>query len=247
MKYDWKDAGEEWSEPWGSSAAQWEHAILPRIQDALPAGTILEIGCGYGRWSHYLRQYCQRLWLIDRVPQCIEACQARFPNDPNVHCVLNDGRSLAMVPDGSVDFVFSFDVFVHLKPRVVENYLRELASKLTPAGRGFIHHSNLGEYAGALWERWPRPVSKILRALKILDWEHHRDPEMKSELFRELAARAGLQCPGQELVNWRGRRLIDCFSWIEPANAGARAETQVVRNPRFMREAADIRRDYFKE
>jgi hypothetical protein len=23
MKYDWKEAGEEWSEPWGSSAAQW--------------------------------------------------------------------------------------------------------------------------------------------------------------------------------------------------------------------------------
>src|SRR6266852_9871119 len=39
MKYDWKDAGEEWSEPWGSSAAQWSGTILPRIRDFLPAGT----------------------------------------------------------------------------------------------------------------------------------------------------------------------------------------------------------------
>src|SRR6266550_7952851 len=43
MKYDWKAAGEEWSAPWGSSAAQWVGTIFPRIRECLPAGTILEI------------------------------------------------------------------------------------------------------------------------------------------------------------------------------------------------------------
>src|SRR4030095_4890255 len=54
MKYDWKEAGEEWSQPWGSSAAQWAGTIFPRIRECLPAGTILEIAHGFGRWTHYL-------------------------------------------------------------------------------------------------------------------------------------------------------------------------------------------------
>src|SRR5438046_7031300 len=77
-KYDWKEAGEEWSEPWGSSEAQWFGAILPRIRDCLPAETILEIAPGFGRWTHYLKDHCQNLWAIDRVAECIEACRQRF-------------------------------------------------------------------------------------------------------------------------------------------------------------------------
>ena len=50
MKYDWKEAGEEWSQPWGSSAAQWAGTIFPRIRECLPADTILEIAPGFGRW-----------------------------------------------------------------------------------------------------------------------------------------------------------------------------------------------------
>jgi hypothetical protein len=49
MKYDWKEAGEEWSQPWGSSAAQWTGTIFPRIRQCLPAGTILEVAPGFGR------------------------------------------------------------------------------------------------------------------------------------------------------------------------------------------------------
>src|SRR6478672_13346534 len=55
MKYDWREAGEEWSQPWGNSAAQWAGTIFPRIRECLPAGTTLEIAPGFGRWTHYLK------------------------------------------------------------------------------------------------------------------------------------------------------------------------------------------------
>lgn len=64
-----------------------------------------------------------------------------------ISAIINDGRSLDAVVDGSVDFVFSFDSLVHLEVEVIESYLKQLASKLTPNGVGFIHHSNMGEYA----------------------------------------------------------------------------------------------------
>ncbi|MEY2601919.1 MAG: hypothetical protein QOJ36_1238 [Verrucomicrobiota bacterium] len=241
MKYDWKDAGEEWSVPWGSSAAQWFGAILPRIRDCLPAERILEIAPGFGRWTHYLKDYCRDLSIVDRTGECIEACRQRFAADLHVHCYLNDGRSLPMIPDASVDFVFSFDSLVHTKRDVVEAYLRELGTKLKIGGKGFIHHSNFGEYASSFRERIPQALAKPLIKAKIFDWAHHRSPDMAAELFRSLCTDHGLHCLSQELVNWRGRRLIDCFSTIMRSDMSVQTPTRRVRNPNFMREATKIR------
>ena len=241
MKYEWKDAGEEWSAPWGTSSAQWSGAILPRIRDYLPAETILEIASGFGRWTHYLKDYCKELWIVDRIDECIEACRQRFAANSNVHCYLNDGRSLPMIPDGSVDFVFSFDSLVHTKRDVVEAYLRELGTKLKIGGKGFIHHSNFGEYASSLRERLPLALAKPLIKAKIFDWAHRRTPDMTAELFRSLCTKHGLHCLTQEIVNWRGRRLVDCFSIIVRSHTFEQTPTRIVRNRNFMREAAKIR------
>ncbi|HEY7000961.1 MAG TPA: class I SAM-dependent methyltransferase [Candidatus Udaeobacter sp.] len=242
MKYDWKDAGEEWSEPWGGSAAQWSGTILPRIRGCLPAPTILEIAPGFGRWSHYLKDYCQELWVVDASSECVEACLQRFADEPHVRCYLNDGRSLSMIPDASVDFAFSFDSFVHLRRDLIEAYLGELGRILKIGGKGFIHHSNLGAYAGSISERLPPVMRKLLRKMKILDWEHHRNPTMSADLFRSLCTRSGLHCLNQELINWRGRRLIDCLSLLERDGSTENTSTKIVRNPGFMREATRIRR-----
>jgi SAM-dependent methyltransferase len=242
MKYDWKDAGEEWSEPWGTSAAQWSGAILPRIRDCLPTETILEVGPGYGRWTHYLKDYCKRLLIVDRARGCIEACRRRFADDPRISCYVNEGGSLSMVPAESIDFVFSFDVFVHIKRDVVETYLREFGTKLKIGGKGFIHHSNLGYYANPLREKLPGPVRNFLTRVNVLGDDRHRTPTMTAELFRNLCTKHGLHCVKQEIVNWRGRRLIDCLSSFERVDSKEQAPTRILRNPGFMREAAAIRR-----
>jgi Methyltransferase domain len=244
MKYDWKEAGEEWSMPWGSSSAQWAGTIFPRIRDCLPTGTILEIAPGFGRWTHFLKDYCDKLWAVDKSSECIEACRRRFAAEPHVRCYLNDGSSLSMIPDASVDFVFSFDSFVHPNRDVIEAYLRELGTKLKVAGKGFIHHSNFGEYANTPRERVPEVIAKPLIKLQILDWAHHRNPGMSADLFRALCAKHGLQCISQELVNWRGRRLIDCLSLFVRSDSALLSATEIVRNPNFMREAARIRRQW---
>ena len=109
--------------------------------------------------------------------------------------ILNDGRSLSMIPDASVDFVFSFDSFVHPDRDVVEEYLRQLGTKLKIGGKGFIHHSNFGEYVNSPRERLPEALAKPLIKAKILDWAHHRNPGMTAELFRALSARERAAMP----------------------------------------------------
>jgi SAM-dependent methyltransferase len=236
--YEWIAAGEEWSEPWGGSAAQWFGSILPRIQSALPANAILEIASGFGRWSYYLKQHCDHLHLVEPDPQGVEACRRRFGSDPKVSYHLNDGQSLDMIPDGAIDFIFSFDSLVHVRRETIEAYVSQFAAKLTGNGRAFIHHSNLGQLAGSVSRRARALVSRG----KAVGADHQRDPEMTAELFRELCEQHSLKCLCQELVNWRGRRLIDCFSTVARKDSKWKTASGPIRNPDFMLEARLIRR-----
>ena len=68
-----------------------------------------------------------------------------------------------------------------------------------------------------------------------------RAPDMTAELFRSQAEEHGLKCLRQELVNWRGRRLIDCFTTFARADSKWPVVGEIVRNPGFMREAQAIR------
>ncbi|MBR8827309.1 MAG: hypothetical protein DSM107014_05285 [Gomphosphaeria aponina SAG 52.96 = DSM 107014] len=51
-----------------------------------------------------------------------------------------------MIPDDSIDLVFSNDSLVHAEADVIESYLAQLSLKLKVNGVGFIQHSNLGNH-----------------------------------------------------------------------------------------------------
>ena len=72
--FDWVEHGNEWSRAWGGPDMQWYWLFLPRIQAFLPAGSILEIAPGYGRWTHFLKDRCERLIAVDISPRRVEAC-----------------------------------------------------------------------------------------------------------------------------------------------------------------------------
>ena len=103
---------------------------------------------------------------------------------------------------------------------------------------GFIHHSNLGQYASSAAQR----VRKLVSKGGVVGSDHQRDPEMTARLFRDACEQHGLMCLCQELVNWRGRRLIDCFSTIAREDSRWKAAAHPYRNPNFMLEAQLIRR-----
>ncbi|MEK6333507.1 MAG: class I SAM-dependent methyltransferase [Acidobacteriota bacterium] len=241
-EYDWSQRGEEWSVAWGGSQFQWQFSILPRIQSFLPAGTILEIGTGWGRWTNYLKHECDELIGVDLSPNCIEYCRERFADDRHLSLHINDGNSLAMVPDGSIDFVFSFDSLVHAEADVLSAYIVQLAKKLKPDGVGFIHHSNLGAYR--FYYSMKRMIPKgrgLLWRMGLLDNDGLRALSMSAEAFEECARNAGLKCISQEIINWASKRLIDCISIFTPAGSKWARPNVVTQNPNFMKEAEDIR------
>ncbi|MCA9394765.1 MAG: class I SAM-dependent methyltransferase [Candidatus Omnitrophica bacterium] len=241
--YHWDTHGDIWSEGWGTVDMQWYGTLLPRLHQFVPAGTILEIAPGYGRWTHYLQNLGDSIIIVDLVQKCIEYCQERFRESKNISYHVNDGKSLAMIPNGSVDLIFSFDSLVHVEEDVIQNYIGEFARVLKPGGYGFIHHSNLGEYADYF-----KFVDKLafahdaLYRLRLIDhYKHWRASSMTADKFDRFASEAGLQVLTQEKINWGRSLLIDCISTFTTKNAPHARTRRVIANPHFRRESDYLR------
>jgi 2-polyprenyl-3-methyl-5-hydroxy-6-metoxy-1,4-benzoquinol methylase len=247
-EWDWSQQGHEWSRWWGDTPALWHGVLLPRLHAFLPAPTILEIAPGYGRWTNYLHEHCERLVAVDLTDRCIEHCRNRFATASNITFHVNDGRSLEMVEDGSVDFAFSFDSLVHAEPDVIGSYLEQLATKLAPDGIGFIHHSNAGALKpfAALSRRVPdRLFGSFVRRGIAVNLSAWRDEGMTAAMFRRQSESAGLACVTQELVSWEhGGYLIDSFSYFTRRGSRWDRRTRIIRNPLFVAEARRMSRLY---
>lgn len=176
--YDWSRSGEEWSpsEAWEASVV--EHILEPNI----PTGSrVLEIGPGGGRWTRYLVGRARHLTLVDLTPRCIQICRERFQSASNIEFHVNDGRDLGFVPTGSVDRIWSHDVFVHIQAADIENYVQQFPALLAPGGTAIIHHSKDGVFAA--------------------DWRS----DMTAQTMRDMAARHNLQIVDQ-IVTWNHGR-----------------------------------------
>lgn len=230
--YEWAEGGDEWSACWGRTEFLWYGTIFPRIHGLLPTDNILEIAPGFGRCTQYLLLYCQHLTVVDLTEKCIKACQKRFASSPHIKYIINDGKSLEMLEDNSIDFVFSWDSLVHAESDVLHEYLRYLSFKLKPGGFGFIHHSNIGTFKNL-------ETGKL--SVQNLHW---RADSMSAELFGKYCRDVGLTCISQELINWGDNILNDCFSLFtrEDTKFCGNSKPVIIENTDFMLEAPRAKR-----
>jgi SAM-dependent methyltransferase len=218
--YDWSKRGDEWSRGWGGPEYHWWGMVYPRVLHFLPAGTVLEIAPGYGRWTQFLLPLCNRLIGVDLAANCVEACRERFAGVPHASFEKNDGLTLDVAGDGEVDFAFSMDSLVHSEGHIVQSYVGELARKLSPDGVAFVHHSNLEQYLDP--ETGELPYENVT-------W---RGKSMSARLFEEYCREAGLLCIGQEKVRWVKRQdfYSDCFSMLTRPGSRFTRDNEVIEN-----------------
>ena len=183
--WDWSRGGNEWNdtdEPEQWKAALIDEVLLPHLDDAR---AILEIGPGGGRWSEVLAPRAERLVLVDVTERALDLCRDRLTGTDNVEYVLSDGGSFPGVEDDSIDWVWSFDVFVHIAPLDVDSYLGEIARVLRPGRTAVIHHSGgLSRFPG-----WRSPMSALLFARLARD----RDLEVMSQFDSWSNGRFGVR------------------------------------------------------
>lgn len=165
--WNWNRRGEEWN-----ASEEWKRALIDDVLCRwIPSnGVVVEIGPGGGRWSEVLVARSIRLILVDVSERPLELCRERFNDAINVEYVLSSGSDLPGIASGSVDAVWSFDVFVHVAPSDQAGYIEEIARVLRPGGVAAIHHAD-GRNRGEMPSRhgWRAPMSQGLFAALALE------------------------------------------------------------------------------
>jgi SAM-dependent methyltransferase len=131
--------GLHWGDPEVAPHLQWvrDHYCLKFVD---PAQTCIEIGPGGGRWTRYLRGF-RTLYAVDYHQELLDELAKNFAQ-PNIVAIKNAGTDFPGIADQSIDFVFSFGVFVHLDLPIVVAYLAEIARVLKPGGRAVIQYAD---------------------------------------------------------------------------------------------------------
>lgn len=112
--------------------------------------TIVDIGCGCGRFAHHLRDsnfqgraFCGRYYGIDVDQEMLEWCRRNFDAErfeffhstDASKSYKQDGTGSTFnlpIPDGSVDLVFSTSLYTHLLEPEMRNYSEEAVRILKP-------------------------------------------------------------------------------------------------------------------
>ena len=133
-------SGAEWNkEEFAIVGERFVERMMDRYDDygVFPPGqsTILEIGCGVGRYCRPLASRFKNVLGFDISAEMIAQATARCAALDNVRFQLNDGTSLADQPDASVEYCLCAGVFQHITHiEVIERYLREALRVLVPGG-----------------------------------------------------------------------------------------------------------------
>jgi ubiquinone/menaquinone biosynthesis C-methylase UbiE len=166
---DWNTYSQHWEAEHGSKYAhlgdEWnDDGTAERKRDEFyfmayagrwlrPEMTVLEVGPGGGKWSHRIAPLVKRLIVLDVAEEMLERTRKRCDSLglTNVEYVLASGEDFNTIPDASIDFFFSYDVFVHIALEDALVYVKEMSRVLVPGGKGTCHFAinNVPE----AWER----------------------------------------------------------------------------------------------
>lgn len=100
--------------------------------------TVLEIGPGGGRWTRYLLA-AKKVYAVDYHQELLDELAKNFSR-ANLVPLKNNGTDFPNVPLASVDFAFSFGVFVHLDLDIVDSYLESLKTVMKPGASIVIQY-----------------------------------------------------------------------------------------------------------
>jgi ubiquinone/menaquinone biosynthesis C-methylase UbiE len=160
---------------WGSKALTNE-IINAYVKPYLASESIvLEIGCGGGKYSEILASLCKELTCSDVSMKMLNRTKKRLRGKKNVEFEKLNGFDLRQFKDCSIDFVFSFDTFVHIDIEDIYSYLQEINRVLRKHGKGVLHFANLNSPEG--WQKFVAEVplnkgnNKNFDRFRFLTWE----------------------------------------------------------------------------
>ncbi|MET8358946.1 class I SAM-dependent methyltransferase [Micromonospora sp. NPDC005171] len=168
-----------------------DFALIGRHLASRP-GRVLDLGCGPGHLTGYLRELGVDAMGMDLVPEFIAHARAAHPG---VEFQLGSMERLD-VADGSIDGILAWYSLIHLPPPELDDVLKEFRRVLVPAGRlvlGVFDAEEVGAFDHKVMTayRWPPDeISERLARAGFREVERRRRPG--TDEHRPLAAIAAI-------------------------------------------------------
>jgi SAM-dependent methyltransferase len=213
-RHDWNAYSDIWKSEYGHSYShlgdEWnDDGTESRDRDSFyfaayanrfikPDMTVLEVGPGGGKWSVRIAPKVKRLIVLDVAEEMLRRTKLRCEAQgiSNIDFVLANGRDFQSIPDESIDFFFSYDVFVHIALEDTWPYTQEIARILKPGGQGACHYA-INSVPEA-WNRIEQNNSWYRFGKHTLGQYYYFSPEALVRMYE----RCGLRVAGQHQEGW---------------------------------------------
>jgi len=174
-----------------------EYYWLPKMFALPQNGTVLDLGCGYGRSIEWLHKIYNQAIGIDISDYVIDIANQRFQSIGNAVFYSCDGLSFpSQIEERSIDLIYCFTVFQHIPREFTLNYLKESSRVVKPNGKiifNLLSGMNEDVNDGVIGAEW------------VIGY--NRDQTV------ELVQQAGLQV--NRIVTWRAKNSDVRWLWVE--------------------------------
>jgi hypothetical protein len=109
---------------------------------------VLEIGPGRGAWTKAIAG-CNpaHIYAVDVVSPEHSGFWEYVPRLPSIEYIQATDFSLDKIPDGSIEYFFSYGCFCHLRPDMCVAYIDSIAKKMKEGAHGFLMVADFRKYA----------------------------------------------------------------------------------------------------
>lgn len=153
------------------------HPVLDAYVEDAEVATALDVGCGIGRFATVLNDEFGRVHAVDVSDEMVRTAR-EVHEGSGIEFHATDGESLDPIPDGSIDFAFSYVVFQHMPDvEVVERNVAALSRTMSVGGIAQIHFKTVHGWMhpfgvpvpNRLVQRLPSEVRGLYHRLKDRD------------------------------------------------------------------------------